>query len=607
MFDIFLSFDFRKSNREKSTVLRFSEIPVYKEIKYNEATFNFPNGYATYLERNNTDKNYLKRDRVHYFIYGSLFTNKKYQNLKTLAPHKVTPEELAALYIEFDENIVLYLKGSFVLVFVDEENFTVKAITDRLNVLPLYYCYKDQMLVLSSSVRMILKTGFVSNEMDYQALTEQLLFDYMLRDHYFYKDIRQTENGCIYSFNSKQLTNNHYWSVEDLYHEILLPRKDSLKLLSEQLFENVNLYTSDREKVLVSFTGGFDGRTNVAMIRKSTDDYLCYSYGMPGSKQITIPETASKQMNIQYRPIYLDEQYEQQYDQCAFEAIEFSNGTAPIMRANYPYAYKQLCNFSDITITGLFGSEILRPLHNLGIQINNHSESIFLDEDYKVSILNSIQNVNRKKYLQADILNSSTEKIIETFKADYFDKYAKYDKITRFFFFILQEGIRKYFMQEIQIERVYVTTRFPYLDDDLVELIYKTTFAGMYNGFLKKSMVKRRKGQLLYAHIINKYKPELGKILLDRGYKPNDLLKPFPINYVYLANGVYQAKKYQKKLPNDTFNSKKWTKQTITKSINLMPSENIFAEGMINVLVSNEYLKDLLSFSHMVSLKNFIR
>ena len=139
-------------------------------------------------------------------------------------------------------------------------------------------------------------------------------------------------------------------------------------------------------------------------------------------------------MNIQYRPIYLDEQYEQQYDQCAFEAIEFSNGTAPIMRANYPYAYKQLCNFSNITITGLFGSEILRPLHNLGIQINNHSESIFLDEDYKVSILNSIQNLNRKKYLQADILNSSTEKIIETFKADYFEKYAKYDKITRFFF-----------------------------------------------------------------------------------------------------------------------------------------------------------------------------
>ena len=190
---------FRKSNREKSTVLRFSEIPVYKEIKYNEATFNFPNGYATYLERNNTDKNYLKRDRVHYFIYGSLSANKKYQNLKTLAPHKVTPEELAALYISLTRT-VLYLKGSFVLVFVDEENFTVKAITDRLNVLPLYYCYKDQMLVLSSSVRIILKTGFVSNEMDYQALTEQLLFDYMLRDDYSFLQRHTPNRKWLYLF-----------------------------------------------------------------------------------------------------------------------------------------------------------------------------------------------------------------------------------------------------------------------------------------------------------------------------------------------------------------------------------------------------------------------
>ena len=95
------------------------------------------------------------------------------------------------------------------------------------------------------------------------------------------------------------------------------------------------------------------------------------------------------------------------------------------------------------------------------------------------------------------------------------------------FFFILQEGIRKYFMQEIQIERVYVTTRFPYLDDDLVELIYKTTFAGMYNGFLKKSMVKRRKGQLLYAHIINKYKPELERFFLIGVINPMIYLNHF--------------------------------------------------------------------------------
>ncbi len=161
-------------------------------------------------------------------------------------------------------------------------------------------------------------------------------------------------------------------------------------------------------------------------------------------------------------------------------------------------------------------------------------------------------------------------------------------------------------MQEIQIERVYVTNRFPYFDDDLIELIYKTPFAGMYNGFLGKSKFKRRKGQLLYAHIIKKYKPELGKMILDRGYTPDDLLKPFPINYFNLYIGVKKAKKYLKIHDNDTFNPRKWNRSFIKGVIN---SKNFIDEcdrGIVDGFRNNRYLDDLLTYSHMISLNHYI-
>ena len=607
MFDIFLTYDFNAENRENNSAYKFSENLAYTDIKYMETSIHIPNGYVTWLERNDIDNNYLKFGSKHFLIYGSVFTNNKLKNTKDIEPQKVIPSTLYTLYDEYGESVVSYLKGSFVIVIIDEKHCTIHVFTDRLNVLPLYYCLKGKLLVISSSVNMIMQTGLVSSEIDGLALTEQLLFDYMLRDHYFYKDIRQTENARIYTFNLQGLVTSVYWSVEELYHEKLLPRKGSLELLSKLLFDTINLYSADRQKVLVSFTGGFDGRTNVAMIRKPQNDYLCYSYGKLGSKQIAIPEEISKKLNINYRPIYLEDHFEQQYKHNAYNAIEFSNGTAPVIRAIYPFVYKQLQEYSDLIITGLFGSEILRPLHNLGIQINDRSESIFLDDNYPNAIKKAIDHVKSKNYINPKLLTSSIDEVIKEFRTDYFDKYKNYDKITRFFFFIIQEGIRKYFMQEIQIERVYVTTRFPYLDDDLIELVYKTTYAGMYNGFLGKSKIKRRKGQLLYAHILRKYKPELGNLLLDRGYSSDDLLRPFPFNYFHILKGVYYSKKYIKKHGNDTFDSKKWTRKTFEHVLNQINDSEIFNTGLNVSFENGSYLNDLLTFSHLIALSKFTK
>jgi hypothetical protein len=191
---------------------------------------------------------------------------------------------------------------------------------------------------------------------------------------------------------------------------------------------------------------------------------------------------------------------------------------------------------------------------------------------------------------------------------EYIEKYSKYDKLTRFFFFIINEGIRKYFSQEIQIERIFVTTRVPYFDNDLVDLIYRSQFAGMYNGFLGRSKFKRRKGQLLYAHLIKKYKPELGSILLDRGYTPNDLLLPFPINYMKIAPGVFRFKRYMKKAQgNDTFKTKIWSDDTIKKSIQITNSisNQVFSDRLKIAYENHSHFENFLTYRHLVSLHNF--
>ncbi|MFA5405562.1 MAG: hypothetical protein WC358_11565, partial [Ignavibacteria bacterium] len=422
----------------------------------------------------------------------------------------------------------------------------------------------------------------------------------------FYKDIFRIDNGMIFIFSEKEKEEKRYWSVEELYNDKLYSKKDSLEMLSKQLHQNANLYCSDTQKLLVALTGGFDGRANLALLDKNPDDFLCYSYGMSGSKQVEVPKMISERLNINYKPILLDEEYEKEHDLCTAEAVEYSNGFAPIMRSNYPYAYKNLNSYSKTILTGLFGSEVMRPLHNLGIMMNDYSEKLFLSDSPKDVLCDILEDVKRKNYILSEIIDDDKEELIEEIYSEYFIKYKNYNKILRFFFFIIQEGVRKYFSQEIQIERLYVTTRFPFFDDDFVQLMYKTPFAGMYNGFLGKSKFKRRKGQLLYAYIYKKFKPELGKIVLDRGYVPDDLLKLFPFNFISIYKGVRKTKAYKKVKGNDTFNSDKWTRNFIYDSIyKFSDNTGLFGKGIKDNFENESYLKDLLKYSHFISLLKY--
>jgi asparagine synthetase B (glutamine-hydrolysing) len=603
MFDFFQIIDFNTKHNIKDLKFSFLKSYLYDKVSGVEYFKEYKNSKVCYMEREKTDRNFFCKNGKNIFLFGTVFTNNLYSETSGQNPQIVYAEFLNELSEEYGNKMVKYIKGSFVIVIYDELRDNAKVISDRLNVLPLYYSFKDNLLIISSSVRMMLESGFVSNEYNELALIQQLIFDYTLGTKTFFKNIFRIDNGTIYLFGGKGKEEKKYWCVEELYNEKLLSKADSLEMLSIQLHQNTNLYCSDSKKLLVALTGGFDGRANLALLDKNPDDFLCYSYGMPGSRQVEVPKLIAEKLKINYTPVLLDEKYENEHDLCTTEAIEYSNGCAPILRSNYPFAYKNLNSYSKIILTGLFGSEVMRPLHNIGIMMNDYSEKLFMSDSNKDVLREILRDAKRKNYLKNNLIDDNSEELIEEIDSEYFSKFKSFDKTLRFFFFIIQEGIRKYFSQEIQIERVYVTTRFPFFDDDFVRLMYKTPFAGMYNGFLGKSKFKRRKGQLLYAYIYKKFKPELGKTVLDRGYKPDDLLKPFPLNFFSIYQGVKNTKSYKKLKGNDTFNSEKWTRNFINDSLNKYPNDSsIFGNGIKESYENKSYLQDLLKYSHFISL-----
>ena len=333
MFDFLQIMNFNKKQVANKNIFDFESLPFYNDIKKKEYRIDLKFSKILYLERTETLDNYFTSFGKHIFIFGSVFTNNNYKTLTKTQNRKINSKAVYDLFKNYKLDLVKFIKGSFVIIIYDENENSCYLVSDRLNVLPLYYLYNNEYLIVSSSIKLIKKNNPNDNKLDNLALTEQLAFDYILDDRTLFEDIKRIKPGTIYKFNEKAISIKQYWSVEDLYTDKLLNQKESLDLLAEQLFDNVDLYTSDVDKLLVSLTGGFDGRTNLAMLKPDNFEYITFSYGMKGSRQIKVPQNISKQLNIPYKPIFCNEEFEKLYVDSANKVVEFSNGQAPFSQA----------------------------------------------------------------------------------------------------------------------------------------------------------------------------------------------------------------------------------------------------------------------------------
>ena len=159
-------------------------------------------------------------------------------------------------------------------------------------------------------------------------------------------------------------------------------------------------------------------------------------------------------------------------------------------------------------------------------------------------------------------------------------------------------------MQEIMIERYYVNTLTPYFDEDFLELIFKTPFAGIYKGAGKKDIFSRRNSQLFYAKIIQRVKPAIGDIITDRGYKPKDLLLPFILR-AFKILPLYSITKIKDNIKgNDTFNPEQWRRSMLEKYIyNIGKNDDIFTDRLIRDFRAGFNLKENFRFFSIFSLR----
>lgn len=524
---------------------------LYSEELYQGAHFKLS---ALVHEDANEQFQFIENE-IAVFVLGNAYTTKAFSATLNSKPHRVEPQEVLKMYKDQGKSFINNLKGIFTILVLDEVNGYYQIFSSRNALYDTYYLEGPDFLIASSSIEAILKYPGITPEIDPIAIIQHSIFDYPLGEKTLFSNVSILPASTCLSYNLKSIKLFKYFDyLPCLKLDSTLNWKETYAQTPSRFNEAIDLIIEGKNKLCASLTSGFDSRTNLSRLYNSGKDILYYSWGMPGSVEIQIPQRIASETGIHYEPVYLDTEFEKSYDYFGKQAIMWSGGKGTIRRANHTFGYSRLFNHSHSVITGLFGSELLRPANAVGHIFNQAFIDVLYAEQQQSKLLELFDNENKKGFLQPIMLSRYKEIFLQETLA-YFAGFNKVgEKYMQLYYFTLTEGFRKYFGHEINGCRPYVEILSPYIDDDFVEFILSTPIPSLNKYAFKRNPRSLKRGQSFYLPIIEKNFSKLMKIPTGRFYSPaqlKSLFFPFSILPGYIRH-------MKRRKADDTFDTHRW-------------------------------------------------
>jgi asparagine synthetase B (glutamine-hydrolysing) len=544
LFDLFALVDF-SDGIKTAPADPFASQDGYKALKYHDEVSNTAHASIRSLYKKQADAlSFYGDDSLEIYIYGYCFPRSGSQFFKE---HKrLKASEIAFGYSRLQQHLLKEIKGSFSMLIYDKKAEQLQVFTDPLNVRPMYYYQHDKRLAISTSLSAVMQYMKASNQpvkIDGASVLEYYLFEYVLGDETYIQSVRTMPPGGWLSFNSAGLELRRYWNAfEDLKDfKIRYSEAAAIEKLEDVIKHNLDLYLSGNRPTAVALTGGYDSRTNLALLGEKAKKFQFYSYGIKNTYDLEIPQKIAQDLGLKFRPIYLEQEYEKEYSANAREAILIGDGIAEANRANYLYAFKQLGKEYDSILTGLFGSELIKHPTSVGNFIDQHMKSLLNSDDPAAALREVLAKSVEAGYIKEDMLEAQRS---ELEKRVLNNPYVvnRHKRAVKYFYFLLMVGVRKYFMKEMKVERPYVENLHPFLDIEFVETLLQTPFPWVYHWTGEKNLVKSIQTHRFYVSLIHKNQPRLSSILSTHGYKPRYLLNKVTLPLMSLQYWYYKDK-----------------------------------------------------------------
>lgn len=580
-------------------------LPIYRSIKAFEYTRSYDNFRVRVLARDVEENVLFEDDNFLLVVVGDVFL--RFDSTWPRISEGALPAAiLGEMYKKLQHTIVEHIKGTFKLIIYNKIHDELSAINCFNGMATLLYGQFRETFFLTSALYFLPLDVRKKMQVRKASILEFALFNYPLGNNTFFESVFNLEAGTILSKKQDAEPGLFcYRSIESLFsHTSAKPKEDLENGIS--VFERVvKNYIADRDKVCMSLTGGFDGRAVFASSRISPERVLLYAFGIKKSKNLNIPIKIAKTLGYRFDPIILDEEYEKVFHEYGRDLCLLSDLELGFRRANYLFAFDKLRHFSDVVLTGIVGSEIMRPFQNAGDNFSLNMVNIILSDVPKQAFREIARSFPDKQFWEADIFSES---VIEESVSYFSQRYLKTPYTTKnefFYTYFLNDSLRKYSGGEIQAERIFASNRYPFYDDEFFENFIISAYSALRKNFLSPTPAERYNSQLFYVHLLKKWNPRLLFFKTDHGFAPVWLLLPFPI----LTIGVQFVfkKLYNKLIGYKEFNTAQYAQQMVTNYAWVFNDSEVTNKDEIEKLLkSGDWKKVIDQFRNILSVNLYL-
>lgn len=553
MFDFYLYYDRKSGNINVNNPYLNSN--YFNSDRHNISVIN-KSVFSLYsLSFKNEDNECLENDEYILAIKGSIL--KRYLNN--------TENDYYTDIINSIKSNSFYdkYKGNFVVILFDKNSNEMQIINDHFALFPLYYFINTDKVIVSSNL------GLFCNDiksLDYSSILESILFTYPISENSILKNVKYLNGGEIIYISAKNIEIKKNFHISKLlfnnYEEMF-----DFEHFNSLFNDSVKKRIKDKNSVISSLTGGFDGRSILSVLLKNNIKPKTYSFGKKGGENTEIPLLIKKKINIDYEPIYLEEEYESDYANCALKAVLYSDGHSIFERANYIYAFSKLTRYGNSVLTGLIGGEILAPVSLKTDYINDlYFYVIFGHKDLNAN--EYLSNNGLLKFLNCDLVNETKIEIKNNISERllFLNEFSGHkDNYLIYLYDLITLGFRRFYGSEMHMERYYMENTNPMFDIDIIEYIFSTKRKQVYKNAYNENLFLKRNNRVLQSKLIMQNYAALGKINVDRNFTPAELISSYKKVFIPIKFKI-RKRRIKKSMPE--FTSNIWS--------------NIFYEYVIN-------------------------
>jgi asparagine synthase (glutamine-hydrolysing) len=271
--------------------------------------------------------------------------------------------DLFRLYDESEDKFFNFLNGWFCGVVADLNRGKVTLFNDRYGMSRVYIHEGTEEFIFASEAKALLRVRPHLRVIEAEALAQYLRFNCVMGNKTLFKGISLLPGASSWEFAGRVIPRKrHYFDFADWEQQPAVSSAEFHTKFEETVSRVFPAYMEDTQSVALSLTAGLDTRTILAASRGGELSLPCYTFGGLWGETFDI-QTARRLAGMCNQPhevIRITERFLQEFPGYARKSVYISDGAHDALGAHDVYFNLIARNIAPIRLTGKFGSEVVR-------------------------------------------------------------------------------------------------------------------------------------------------------------------------------------------------------------------------------------------------------